>query len=649
MKTVVAFALATLAFPIVGRAAESPLLAAIRGDDAAAVSRLLAAGESATGRDDTGATALMYAVVYSSPPVVRQLLARGADANAANAGGATALMWAARDAATTRLLLGAGAAIDAKSVDGTTALLAAANHGNADAVRALLAAGADPKAVRLNALLRAVYQAPNSDELQRLFAGAGVDTRDTAQLSPLATALALTDVAAMKRIVAAGGEFSQDLRIAALTLPPLHFAAYHGELDLMRTLLDHGADVNGRTSHGATALMLAAGSPVPRPDAVRLLLSTRPDLTSRDADGRTALDWALTQGETPIAVILREAGAPSTEPPAAPPAVAQPRTARAAVERAIAKLQPAGPTFNDRTKCISCHNQSLPSMAVSLAVARGASVDRTLAAHPTAATLASWQSAREALLLGRPAIGGFVANVTYGLVGLAADHVDPNLTTDAVAITLASLQQADGSWNLDDLRPPLVDQSAVHFTALALRGLIVYMPPGRRDEMKARVARATAYLRQVVPSSTQDEAFKLLGLVWSGVARADISRQTERLLSQQRESGGWAQLSTMAPDAYATGQALYALQAAGVSVDGAAYKRGTAFLLRTQLEDGTWFVRSRAFGFQQYFETGFPHGRDQFISSAATAWAAMALAQSLPVVAGGPGQRAGSSRKTPGL
>ena len=47
------------------------------------------------------------------------------------------------------------------------------------------------------------------------------------------------------------------------------------------------------------------------------------------------------------------------------------------------------------------------------------------------------------------------------------------------------------------------------------------------------------------------------------------------------------------------------------------------------LEDGTWFVRSRGFAFQPYYDTGFPHGRDQFISSAATSWAAIALAYTL--------------------
>ena len=34
-------------------------------------------------------------------------------------------------------------------------------------------------------------------------------------------------------------------------------------------------------------------------------------------------------------------------------------------------------------------------------------------------------------------------------------------------------------------------------------------------------------------------------------------------------------------------------------------------------------------GFQPYFETGFPHGRSQFISAAATSWAVVALAYAM--------------------
>jgi hypothetical protein len=85
----------------------------------------------------------------------------------------------------------------------------------------------------------------------------------------------------------------------------------------------------------------------------------------------------------------------------------------------------------------------------------------------------------------------------------------------------------------------------------------------------------------------------------------------------------------MESDAYATGQALYALHEAGVASSSTTYRRGVIYLRRTQGEDGTWFVRSRAFAFQPFFDAGFPHGRDQFISAAATAWAAIALTYSL--------------------
>jgi len=85
-------------------------------------------------------------------------------------------------------------------------------------------------------------------------------------------------------------------------------------------------------------------------------------------------------------------------------------------------------------------------------------------------------------------------------------------------------------------------------------------------------------------------------------------------------------LATLDEDAYATGQALVALHEAGMSISNEAYQRGVKYLLSTQLEDGSWHVRTRAMGFQPYFESGFPHGHDQWISSAGTAWSVMALA-----------------------
>lgn len=87
----------------------------------------------------------------------------------------------------------------------------------------------------------------------------------------------------------------------------------------------------------------------------------------------------------------------------------------------------------------------------------------------------------------------------------------------------------------------------------------------------------------------------------------------------------------MDSDAYATATVLYALRHAGAIDRGdAKWKRAVRFLLDRQFEDGSWFVKSRSKPFQTYFESGFPHGKDQFISTTATSWATLALLQSLP-------------------
>ncbi|MEJ7609186.1 MAG: hypothetical protein WKF37_23665, partial [Bryobacteraceae bacterium] len=91
-----------------------------------------------------------------------------------------------------------------------------------------------------------------------------------------------------------------------------------------------------------------------------------------------------------------------------------------------------------------------------------------------------------------------------------------------------------------------------------------------------------------------------------------------------------AQRTGLPSDAYATGQTLYALaQAGGVFPADNAFRKGVKFLRHTQLEDGSWHVRSRSVKFQPYFDSGFPHEHDQWISAAGTAWAAMALTLAL--------------------
>src|SRR2546428_7979749 len=90
----------------------------------------------------------------------------------------------------------------------------------------------------------------------------------------------------------------------------------------------------------------------------------------------------------------------------------------------------------------------------------------------------------------------------------------------------------------------------------------------------------------------------------------------------------------MESGAFTTGLAMMALQSSGLPVSDPAYQRGVQYLLNSQLEDGSWHVRTRAAGFQPYFDNGFPHGVDQWISAAGTSWASMALALASPMPRG---------------
>jgi hypothetical protein len=180
-------------------------------------------------------------------------------------------------------------------------------------------------------------------------------------------------------------------------------------------------------------------------------------------------------------------------------------------------------------------------------------------------------------------------------------------------------------------RPP-IESSDIPVTASSLRSLQVYAPRAQRAKYEWAVKRAADWLRNAQPETTQDRTYQLLGLGWAGVKANNeiIGKAVRELLAEQRSDGGWAQIPALTSDAYATGQALVALKQAGaLPSTGAAYKRGIEFLMKTQLEDGSWYVKTRAIPLQPFFESGFPHGPDQWISAAATNWAAMALALSV--------------------
>ena len=192
----------------------------------------------------------------------------------------------------------------------------------------------------------------------------------------------------------------------------------------------------------------------------------------------------------------------------------------------------------------------------------------------------------------------------------------------------------DGNWLTDDQRPP---QGHSQFTAAAeaARAMLLYMPEELRKEAAARAEPAKAWLLQTRPVTTEDYTFRLQGLAWTGASAAERANAVQELRALQRSDGGWAQLPRMEPDAYATGEALVALAEAGnVPPTDPDWRKGLRYLLSTRNPDGSWRVRTRMVTPAQvsppYFETGFPFGHDQFISSSATSYAAMALMLALP-------------------
>jgi hypothetical protein len=216
-------------------------------------------------------------------------------------------------------------------------------------------------------------------------------------------------------------------------------------------------------------------------------------------------------------------------------------------------------------------------------------------------------------------------------VGLDAEHFKPNLDTDAVAMYLENHQMPDGSWVYTgaDSRPP-VCAGYMGQTALTMRALQLYAPKSIQAESAKAVELAAAWLAKTEPKSFEDRMWRVMGLAWSGANKDAASAAMRALAALQRPVGGWSDMPTMASNAYATGRALVALQIAGLPVSGPAYQSGVRYLVNAQLEDGSWYVSSRALGFQPYFDNGFPHGIDQFISNAGTDWAAMALALAAP-------------------
>jgi ankyrin repeat protein len=608
------------------------LVEALRRGNRASFTRL-AAAEPRVGslRGPGGSTPLMYAVLYSDAAAVRALLDGGADPNVRNDAGAVALMWAANDVEKTRLLLDRGAKVEAKSDDGRTALLIAAGlRGAAPVVKLLLDRGANlsMKAPGLGGETNPLLEAATAGDaaIVRLLVERGADVKAVGYVG-LAFTLHAHCVECFDILVKSMDP--QTVTFAALVAsPPL------GDGTSLMRLLDRGADPAVKDQEGSSILMRVGSSDLFPVDVIKALIARGVDVNTANGAGATALNIAKRNGHTtPVVDLLLKAGAKETDASSAIPSnamsAAPAASPRAAVERVLPLLQQTDVTFLKKSGCVSCHNNTLAAMTVATARNRGLHIDEETA-HRQAQAIADYLDGWRERALQGIAIPGDADTVSYILLGLSAENYPATDATEAMARLLRRQQRPNGQWRIFAHRPPL-EASDIQVTAASMRSLQIYAPPTDRAAFQQAVERASAWLAQAQPRTTEDRAFQLLGLGWVKSGKGAIQKAARSLVAEQRPDGGWAQLPTLTSDAYATGQALVALEQSGaIAASDPVYKRGVQFLLNTQLEDGSWYVKARALVIQPYFESGFPHGHDQFISVAASNWAAMALALAIP-------------------
>ena len=282
----------------------------------------------------------------------------------------------------------------------------------------------------------------------------------------------------------------------------------------------------------------------------------------------------------------------------------------------------------ERSDCFTCHHSGLPVMTFIAARELGFTIDEGNLTKQLQFTADVLAKGRERYLQGKGQGGAaFMAGSALWTLKLGGWKADAN--TEAVVEYLLDHQKDQKHWTPPSIRPPS-EESPFSATYFALEGIRHFATGAQKTRMDARVSSALEWLEKTAPQTTEDRVFRLQALRAAG---ADVEKAVADLLNTQRDEGGWGQLETMETDAYATATALVALhRAGGLSVRDAKYQRGIDWLLDAQLPDGSWHVVSRSQPFQKHFESGYPHGKDQFISITAASWATTALLDALVAV-----------------
>jgi len=149
----------------------------------------------------------------------------------------------------------------------------------------------------------------------------------------------------------------------------------------------------------------------------------------------------------------------------------------------------------------------------------------------------------------------------------------------------------------------------MHGSFMATANAIVAFRKGHQETGDARYAtaatRALAWLATTTPETAQDRNFKVIAMASHGTPdqRRQVRGLVDAIAAEQQRDGGWKEAPDLpGSNAYATGQALYAMKTAGVSIHSLVFRRGVKYLLDTQVhstagpDDGAWPAESTQSG-----------------------------------------------------
>lgn len=286
---------------------ETALHLAARLDSLGALESMIINGANANIKDIIGRTPLHDAVVTNHPDVILLLIEFGASLHIKDNYGHTPIDNAQTANQTVQQIL-AMPILDSIQLPAHNALLQAAVINDVHGVKDAIAHGVSVNTTNSHGLTGLHFAALHgySDMIQEFINdGAYINQTTVDGLQPLHLAAMAQQINVIDTLVNAHAAINA---VDYLGNTALHYAVQNGgSTDLVTKILDAGAWIDTVNKHGETALHLAAEAG--NVDAVKVLVAHHANLTIQDAKGETAADEAISSNHLDIATFLKQQNA----------------------------------------------------------------------------------------------------------------------------------------------------------------------------------------------------------------------------------------------------------------------------------------------------------------------------------------------------